>query len=63
VAKRGDLKPVMKTCIGFDELLAQKIRQSAQQNERGWNQEVRYALRQFYGITPIPAEAPTDVSA
>jgi hypothetical protein len=56
VAKKGELKAVMKTCIGFDAILAQKIKEASEQNERGWNQEVRYALRQYYGIGLSPAE-------
>jgi hypothetical protein len=54
VAKKGELKPVMKTCIGFPDDLAQKIRESSDKNERGWNQEIRFALRQFYGLVPNP---------
>jgi hypothetical protein len=62
VAKKGDLKPVLKSCIGFDEVLAQKIREGAEQNERGWNQEIRYRLRVAYGLIETPAEDPAGVS-
>jgi hypothetical protein len=50
----------MSTCIRFDEALAQKIKEGAELNERGWNQEVRYRLRQAYGLDQLPAEASAD---
>jgi hypothetical protein len=63
VARKGDLKPVLKMNLGLDEPLAAKVKEAAERNERGWNQEVRYALKQFYGIDPVPAEAEAGVSA
>jgi hypothetical protein len=63
VAKREDLKPAMQTCIRFDAALAEKIKEGAEQNERGWNQEVRFQLRRAYGLDRTPAEDAAGVSA
>jgi len=63
VARKGDLKPVLKMNVGFDEELAAKVRSSAELNERRWTQEVRYRLRQAYGLDQAPAEDAVDVSA
>lgn len=63
VARKGDLKTVLHMNVGLDEALATKVMASAELNERKWTQEVRYALRQFYGIDRTPAEDTADVSA
>jgi hypothetical protein len=63
VAKKGDLKTVLKMNVGLDAVLAQALDASAERNERTYNQEVRYALRKFYGIDRTPAEDTAGVSA
>lgn len=63
MARKGDLKPVLKMNVGFDEELAEKVRSSAEINERRWTQEVRFRLRQAYGLDQAPAEDIADVPA
>jgi hypothetical protein len=46
VARKGDLKPVLKMNVGLDEPLATVMRESAERNERRWNEEVRFRLRE-----------------
>jgi len=60
VAKKGDLKTVLHMNVGLDQELAQAVDASAGLNERTYNQEVRYALRKFYGLDQTPAEAQAD---
>ena len=63
MARKGDLKSVRHLNIGIDQALAQAVDVSAEQNERTYNQEVRYRLRQAYGLDPTPAEDQAGVSA
>jgi hypothetical protein len=62
VARKGDLKTVVHMNVGLDRALAQAVDTSAEQNERTYNQEVRFRLRQAYGLDQTPAEATADVS-
>jgi hypothetical protein len=63
VAKKGDLKPVMHVNIGLDAPLTKALLNAAFRNERKITQEVRYILREHYGIHQPPAEEPAGVSA
>jgi hypothetical protein len=63
VSRKGDLKAVLKMNIGLDEDLAKAVTASAEQNERRWTQEVRFRLREAYGLDRTPAEDTADVSA
>ena len=63
MAKKGELKGVVHMNIYLDQALAQAVKTSADANERQWNQEVRYRLRQAYGLDRTPAEVTADVSA
>ena len=63
MAKKGELKTVYHMNVGLDQALAQAVDASAEQNERSLNQEVRYRLRQAYGLDQTPAEEPAGVSA
>ena len=63
VARKGALKPVYKLNIGIDQELLQAVKTSADLNERGFNQEVRYRLRQAYQMESKPAEDQAVVSA
>jgi hypothetical protein len=63
VAKKGDLKTVLKPNIGLDEVLADAVNVSAEKNERTHTQEVHYRLRQAYALDRIPAEDTADVPA
>jgi hypothetical protein len=61
MAKKGDLKTVLHMNVGLDEALAKAVDTSAAQHERTHNQEVRYVLRQYYGIDRAPvAEVEAD---
>jgi hypothetical protein len=49
--------------VGLDQALAKAVDTSAEQNERTYNQEVRYRLRQAYGLDQAPVEDQAGVSA
>jgi hypothetical protein len=59
VASKGGLKTVTHMNIGLDRELALAVDASAKQNERTYNQEVRFRLRQAYGLDQVPAEQET----
>jgi hypothetical protein len=63
VAKKGDQETFYKMNVGLDAQLYHAVNASAGINERTYTQEVRFALRKFYGIDPTPAEDTADVSA
>jgi hypothetical protein len=63
VARKGDLKTVRHMNVGLDQALAKAVDTSAEQNERTYNQEVRYRLRQAYGLDQAPVEDQAGVSA
>jgi hypothetical protein len=63
VAWKGDLKTVLHMNVGLDEALANAVRTSAEANERRWTQEVRFRLREAYGLDRMPAEGGAGVSA
>ena len=63
MARKGDLKTVLHMNVGLDQALAKAVNVSAEQNERTHNQEVRFRLRQAYGLDPKPAEDQAGVSA
>jgi hypothetical protein len=62
MARKGDLKTVLKMNVGLDAAPAQAVDTSAEQNKRTHNQEVRFALRKFYGIDLTPAEETADAA-
>jgi hypothetical protein len=62
VAKKGEMATFYHMNVGLDEKLFDKVNASAGLNERTYTQEVRYALRKFYGIDPTPAEDTADVA-
>jgi hypothetical protein len=50
MARKGDLKAVLKMNVALDRELADAVAASAQAYERRWCEEVRYRLRQAYGL-------------
>jgi hypothetical protein len=62
MAKKGDLKTVLKLNVGLDEALAKALDASAQQFERTHTQEVRYRLREAYKLDRAPAEESAGVA-
>ena len=54
MAKKGDLRTVLHMNVGLDEAVAKAVATHAVQHERTHNQEVRFALRQYYGIERTP---------
>jgi hypothetical protein len=64
VARKGALKErtVLHMNIGLDQALATAVDASAEQFERTYNQEVRFRLRQAYGLDRAPAEDTAGVS-
>jgi hypothetical protein len=63
VARKGDLHPVRHLNLGLDAELADALLTSAAKNERRLTQECRYAVRQYLGLEPKPAEDTAGVSA
>ena len=59
-AVRNVGKTVLHMNVGLDQALAQAVDSSAAENERTYNQEVRYVLRRHYGLDRTPAEASGD---
>jgi hypothetical protein len=62
VARKGDLKVVLKMNVALEQDLAKEVDTHAVRNERNLSQEVRFALRKYYGLDRTPAEASADVS-
>ena len=58
MARKGALKErtVYKMNVGLDQDLLQAVMVGSDQNERNYNQEVRFALRKFYGLDRTPVE-------
>jgi hypothetical protein len=64
MAKKGALaETYIALNVRLDEVLGKAVEASAATYERTMNQEVRYALRKFYGLDRTPAEDTADVSA
>jgi hypothetical protein len=63
VAKKGTFQAVVKMNIGLDAPLAKAVEASANRYERNWNEEVRFALKEYYGLHEAPAEVRASVSA
>ena len=63
MARKGDLRPILKMNIALDEELAVLVQTSSEANERVWTQEVRFQLRKAYGLDQKPAEDHAGVSA
>jgi hypothetical protein len=56
MARKGDLKTVLHMNVNLDQELARAVQVGAVQNERTYNQEVRFRLRQAYGLDQASAE-------
>ena len=65
MARKGALKEktVYHMNVGLDRELYAAVEVGCSQNERTYNQEVRYQLRQAYGLQQVPAEDQAGVSA
>jgi hypothetical protein len=66
VAKKGELKPVVKMNIGLAAPLAKAVEAAANRYERTWNEEVRFVLfvlKEFYGLNQAPVGGESGVSA
>jgi hypothetical protein len=64
MAKKGTLgEPYIHLNVRLDPVLGKAVEAGAATYERTMNQEVRYALRKFYGLDQAPAEDMAGASA